>query len=218
MKSVYKRFALGSVCLYFLYNGQQTSLLNTTVNMLLLLLLSSWIIHRANVKTGVQWGVLAAFLLYLCILHSYVTYIDAYYYMNQPYVGYHTIDYEQINIVPFQTIYQNVMGSNVSLVTVVQTIGNLLLLTPLAFSLLHLKMMNRLFSVLLIIFFTTLGIELTQLVMNYIGSGYEFGQEGARAIDVDDVLLNTLSGGIGIGCYLIYQQIFLSNQKDHSIY
>jgi glycopeptide antibiotics resistance protein len=49
-----------------------------------------------------------------------------------------------------------------------------------------------------------LGIELYQLMDNFIVTGFKFG-ESQRAVDIDDVILNTLGALIGILIFIVYK-------------
>ena len=96
---------------------------------------------------------------------------------------------DKVNLVPFKTIdiYQT-WGK--------QNVGNFVMLLPLGIYLPVLyqrfRKSHNFFLVLLICLIVSVGIELLQLATSY------------RSADIDDVLLNTLGGGVG---FLIYQLI-----------
>ena len=96
---------------------------------------------------------------------------------------------DRVNLEPFKTIdiYQT-WGK--------QILGNFVMLLPLGIYLpliyKRLRKAYHFFVVLLICFLVSVGIELLQLATSY------------RSTDIDDVILNTLGGGIG---FLIYQVI-----------
>jgi glycopeptide antibiotics resistance protein len=89
-----------------------------------------------------------------------------------------------------------------------QTLGNLLLLMPLAFAMLSLGILGNKYKVVLATSLTTLFIETTQLFINYSVSGYEYGYEGQRAVDIDDLILNTTGGVIGVLFFMFYKKVF----------
>jgi glycopeptide antibiotics resistance protein len=96
---------------------------------------------------------------------------------------------DKVNLVPFKTIdiYQT-WGK--------QNLGNFVMLLPFGIYLpllyQRLRRAHNFFVVLLTCFSVSVGIELLQLATSY------------RSADIDDVLLNTLGGGVG---FLIYQLI-----------
>lgn len=97
--------------------------------------------------------------------------------------------HDRVNLEPFKTmnIYQT-WGK--------QILGNFVMLLPLGIYLpLIYKVLRKaynFFAVLLLCFLVAVGIELLQLATSY------------RSTDIDDVILNTLGGGVG---FLIYQLI-----------
>ena len=97
--------------------------------------------------------------------------------------------HDRVNLEPFKTIdiYQT-WGK--------QVLGNFVMLLPLGIYLpliyKSLRKAYNFFGVLLICFLVSVGIELLQLATSY------------RSTDIDDVILNTLGGGVG---FLIYQLI-----------
>lgn len=87
-------------------------------------------------------------------------------------------------------------------------------MTPLAFALLSLQIITNKYKVVLAIFLTTVFIEMYQLLANFSISGYVYSEGGTRAIDIDDILLNTMGGLIGIGLFIIYKKMFFSKELD----
>jgi glycopeptide antibiotics resistance protein len=147
-----------------------------------------------------------------------VTYVDISYYFTQEYVGNPFVDFERINLIPFKTIYNDLFGTVVAPVTVIQTIGNLFLLSPLAFALLSLKIFTNKIKVMSTIIFTTLVIELFQFIYNFSVSGYLYSEGGGRAIDIDDVLLNITGGLIGVLMFIIYKKFNLKIVQNKKVF
>ncbi|MBA9028312.1 VanZ family protein [Peribacillus huizhouensis] len=116
---------------------------------------------------------------------------------------------ERINLIPFKTIINDLV-TVAAPVTIIQTLAKLLLLT-LAFAMLSLGIIVNKYRVVLTIFLTTLFIETYQLLDNFIVSGYVYSEGGSRAIDIDEILLNTMAGLIGIVLFIIYKKLFLQN-------
>src|SRR6186713_1139392 len=96
--------------------------------------------------------------------------------------------HDRVNLEPFKTIdiYQT-WGK--------QILGNFAMLLPLGIYLpliyKGLRKAYNFFVVLLICFFVSVGIELLQLATSF------------RSADIDDVILNTLGGGVGFIIYLL---------------
>ena len=172
--------------------------LNLTVNFGVVFVLAVWLISKSTVDNIIEQIISFGFVLYLFILHSYVTYVYIPYYFTQEYIGTPYVNMERINLIPFRTIFNDLFGTVYAPVKVMQTTGNLLLLLPLAFSLLALQVLTKKKKVALIIVFTTLFIEIFQLIENFSVSGYLHSEGGTRAVDIDDLMLNSLSGIIGI--------------------
>lgn len=102
------------------------------------------------------------------------------------------------NLVPFKEIMRfathfSQLGIEVVLINIV---GNVVAFMPLGFLLpLIADKKLKFFAVTLISFGLSLGIELTQLITK-VGS-----------CDVDDLILNTIGGMMGYGCYVIFRKI-----------
>lgn len=100
--------------------------------------------------------------------------------------------HDRVNLEPFKTmdIYQT-FGK--------QILGNFVMLLPLGIYLpllyTRLKKAFSFFVVLMICFLVSVGIELLQLATSY------------RSADIDDVILNTLGGGVGFIIYLLLKPI-----------
>lgn len=105
-----------------------------------------------------------------------------------------------INLIPFIDYLKN----KVSFKVLIKNIGgNLILLSPFILYLcIRFKIVRNLNVCLLISFFISLSIELTQLIMNILSLTY------LRAVHIEDLILNTL-GGV-ITCYIFNKYINLS--------
>ena len=206
--------------LYFIYSYKREiyvgagflDYLNLIVNFGIILVLAVWLIRKSAVNNIIEQIISFGFVLYLFVLHLFVTNIYIPYYFTQEYIGNPYINFDRINIVPFKTISNDLFGTVVAPVTVMQTLGNLFLLLPLAFSLLALQIVTKKRKVAMIVFFTTLFIETFQLVENLSVSGYLYSEGGGRAVDIDDLILNTLGGIIGIFLFTFYKKVFMKNK------
>ena len=183
---------------------------NLGVNSGIVLLISIWLVSKSVVNDTSTFIILFALILYLFVLQSLVTYINVPYYVTQEFIGEFYVNVERINLIPFKTICSNLFGGVVAPVTIIQTVGNLLLLLPLAFGLLSLQIINNKNKVGIIIFLTTVLIELYQLFDNFIASGFMYSEGGSRAVDIDDIILNTIGGLMGIVLFNIYKRVFTS--------
>ncbi|WP_227939947.1 VanZ family protein [Alkalihalobacillus deserti] len=220
-----KWYSLLAVLIYFIYAYQARiyegagllDYLDLLVNFGLIMLIAIWIISKSAVESILEFMILFALILYLFVLHSYVTYVDISYYFNQEYIGNPFVSMEKINLIPFYTIYNDLFGTVVAPVTIIQTIGNFLLLLPLAFALLSLGILTNKYKVVLTILFTTLCIEVFQFLINFSVSGYLYSEGGHRAVDIDDVILNTAGGIVGVLIFIIYKKLILNKITNNKV-
>ncbi|WP_054957898.1 VanZ family protein [Paenibacillus dakarensis] len=211
---------LAASLLYFIYTCRTVlfegvrflDYVNLIVNFGLILLLSIWLISKSTVTNRIEQFISFFLVLYLYVLHSLVTSVYIPYYFTQKYLGNHFVHVDQINLIPFKTIFSDLFVIAVP-VTILQTLGNLLLLSPLAFALLSLGVIGKKYKVILVTFLTSLFIEIFQFFVNYSVSGYEYGYEGPHAVDIDDLILNTTGGVIGVLFFMIYKKMFMKKFK-----
>ncbi|WP_060663514.1 VanZ family protein [Bacillus sp. CHD6a] len=219
-----KWYSLLAVLIYFIYayNAnifERTALdyFDLIVNFGLMMLITVWIVSKSTVESILEFIILFSLILYLFVLHSYVTYVDISYYFNQEFIGNPFVSMEKINLIPFYTIYNDLFGTVVALVTIIQTIGNLFLLLPLAFALLSLGLLTNKYKVVLTIFFTSMCIEVFQFLVNFSVSGYLYSEGGYRAVDIDDVILNTAGGIVGVLIFIIYNQLVTNKITNNKV-
>ena len=96
--------------------------------------------------------------------------------------------------------------------TTLQIFGNAILLFPLG---IYLPLLyNTSFRVSsIIVFSTTLGIELIQLIGSTIDSIYR-EYPYIKAFDVDDLILNISGAIVGFGLYMVFSVLFLKKRKE----
>lgn len=186
--------------------------LNLMVNFGIILALVVWLIRKSAINNILEHIISFGFVLYLFVLHLFVTYIYIPYYFTQEFIGDPYVNFDRINLIPFKTISNDLFGTVVAPVTVLQTLGNLFLLLPLAFSLLALQIVTKKRKVAIVVFFTTLFIETFQFFENLSVTGYLYSEGGGRAVDIDDLILNTLGGVIGIFLFTFYKKSFRNNK------
>jgi len=176
------------------YSG--ASFKRVTGLVLSVLLLYAWIIFvtiRRKQENFLQLTVQASFFVYVFAVLQLTGYFILFKEISSH--GWwdkmnHRIEaHDRVNLVPFKTIdiYQTLDKQN---------LGNFVMLLPLGIYLpliyRRLRKLYHFLIVLLICFLVSVGIELLQLATSY------------RSTDVDDVILNTIGGGVG---FLIYQLI-----------
>lgn len=116
---------------------------------------------------------------------------------------------ERINLIPFKTIISDLV-TVAAPVTIIDFRGTITVNT-ISVRYLSLGIIVNKIWVVLTIFLTTIFIETYQLLDNFIVSGYVYSEGGSRAIDIDEILLNTMAGLIGIVLFIIYKKLFLQN-------
>lgn len=185
--------------------GSRAEFINSVVNGLFLLVITGLLIKLAHLKNGLDFVWFSVFILYIFVLHHLVTYIAAGDFASSTYTGSFHIQKELINLEPFTTIENTFRQTLPTMPTVIQIIGNALMLAPLSFFLLYFKVVKRGSVAILIVFFTSCGIELIQFIQTTLVTGFSgLALPEGRSTDIDDVILNTLSGSVGVLCiYLV---------------
>lgn len=163
-----------------------------------------------NVEMQGIWESTLGFLFfcYLVFVHIMVTWL----YVDQYVLGleFH-ISLRQVNVIPFETLGNVYAMTELPHLYWKQFIGNLLLLTPLGYLILRLRIVRGAWRALWFVFLFTLGIECVQFIKSIF-------IVGGRSTDIDDVILNTLGGLIGIVVHLVIQQIQTVMKKSTSSY
>ncbi|WP_270993761.1 VanZ family protein [Listeria seeligeri] len=199
-------FVLLLPVLYLLYGvslalqfGNNADLINTIANSCLLFIATIILTKMAKLKNWLDFIWFCVFILYIFILLHLVAYISIGDFVNSTYTGNFHIQKEMINLIPFTTIENTITQTLPTMPTIIQIIGNVLLLSPLSFFLLYFKITKSGWKALLVVFLTSYGIELLQFVQTTMITGFEsMSLPPDRSTDVDDIILNTLSGLIGV--------------------
>ena len=102
----------------------------------------------------------------------------------------------------------NSMGFFMVKFWIINILGNIILLSPLAFIMpIISKRFRSLKSVVILCFCTSLFIEFLQFLSLFIGN--------LRSVDIDDVILNTLGAFIGFGAFKVLSRFsFFKNNID----
>ncbi|EAD5766240.1 TPA: VanZ family protein [Listeria innocua] len=199
-------FVLLLPVLYLLYGvslalqfGNNADLINTITNSCILLLTTLILTKLAKLKNWIDFIWFCVFILYIFVLLHLVAYISIGDFVNSTYTGNFHIQKEMINLIPFTTIENTFQQTLPTMPTIIQIIGNVLLLCPLSFFLLYFKITSTAGKTILVIFLTSCGIELLQFAQTTMITGVEsISLPPNRSTDVDDIILNTLSGLIGV--------------------
>ncbi|EAC2903914.1 VanZ family protein [Listeria monocytogenes] len=199
-------FVLLLPALYLLYGislalqfGNNADLINTIANSCLLFLATIILTNMARLKNWIDFIWFCVFILYMIILLHLVAYIAVGDFVNSTYTGNFHIQKEMINLIPFTTIENTFQQTLPTMPTIIQILGNVLLLCPLSFFMLYFKITSTAGKTLLVIFLTSCGIELLQFAQTTMITGFEsISLPPKRSTDIDDIILNTLSGLIGI--------------------
>lgn len=161
-------------------------LIELYINCIPITLCVIFLMKKAIVKNFYKLVVLNAFIVYLCSLHQIVTFIPVWYWRS-PGISSTT---PLINLVPFKTILES---------EITQLIAPLLLLIPIAFALMSLSILKSKKKTIMVTMLISIGIELIQFIENSTGtSAFEIY---SRLTNIDDVILNTLGGVIGVYIY-----------------
>ena len=172
---------------------------------LTILLLFGWIVFvtiRRKQNNFLEVAVQASFFIYVFAVLQLTGYfilfkeISSHDWWDK--MNHRIIRHDRVNLEPFKTIdiYQT-FGK--------QVLGNFVMLLPLGIYLpllyTRLRKAYSFFAVLLICFLVSVCIELLQLATSY------------RSTDIDDVILNTLGGGVGFIIYLLIKTM-ISPKKN----
>ncbi|EHW9791610.1 TPA: VanZ family protein [Listeria innocua] len=199
-------FVLLLPVLYLIYGvslalqfGNNADLINSITNSCILLLTTLILTKMAKLKNWIDFIWFCVFILYIFVLLHLVAYISIGDFVNSTYTGNFHIQKEMINLIPFTTIENTFQQTLPTMPTIIQIIGNVLLLCPLSFFLLYFKITSTAGKTILVIFLTSCGIELLQFAQTTMITGFEsISLPPNRSTDVDDIILNTLSGLIGV--------------------
>ena len=113
-----------------------------------------------------------------------------------------------VNLVKDLIVGVNTMGFFMVKFWIINILGNIILLSPLAFIMPVIsKKFRSLKSVVILCFCTSLFIEFLQFLSLFIGN--------LRSVDIDDVILNTLGAFIGFGAFKVLSRFsFFKNNID----
>ena len=110
------------------------------------------------------------------------------------------------NVIPFYTIKEFMeKAEDNPWLAIYNILGNIIVFIPYGMYLPIIKKSNRLGENMSVVLLTSLIIEIIQYIFN------------VGAFDVDDLILNTLGGFIGISAYFIMLKIFKRREKAKNV-
>lgn len=170
-------------------------LLNIIFNTFLISVLFYWFIRKIHLATIRDFIFASLFFIYLIFVHIMVTWLQlfplSFGFQFSPWT---------INLIPFKTLWNTWAMVHIPGVYWKQFIGNVFLLTPLGYVVLRLKIVQEWIRATGLVFLFTVGIEVVQLLKSTF-------LDGSRSTDIDDVILNTVGGMIGIVVYIVIEKV-----------
>ncbi|MET1247946.1 VanZ family protein [Sporolactobacillus sp. STCC-11] len=171
--------------------------LATLINLIMFTLIFLFITRKIIIRGISQMLFFLAFQLYAWIAFFLLLGID----LHQLWYGLVDRHFERnllfmINVIPFRTLVTQFSSFPTATYAIHQIVGNIIVLAPLSFFLLYFNRvkMRRAF---LVIFLYSLSIEILQFLSDVL-----FFQ--VRAMDIDDVILNTSGAALGLLGYVFY--------------
>lgn len=178
----------------------ELSLIFTFGNTLVSLLLFIAVTRKWPVSNSIDTAFFILALIYFSAAFSLLLAADPspwYAYKQSGIMPYRMPISRAINLIPFGTIIGHFHDYGTPLYAVKEIIGNIIVLSPLCFFLLYFKQMT-IKKAFYVIFCCSLSVELLQLLSDLL----LFQQ---RAVDIDDVILNTSGTVLGIASYQLYR-------------
>lgn len=178
--------------------------LDFIMNITIVTILFYWLLRKVELKGLWEQFLSYAFFCYLVFVHVMVTWL----YIEQYVTGLEfNISLMQVNLVPFKTLGNLYAITEIPQVYWKQFIGNLLLLTPLGYFVLRLRIVKGAWRAVWFVFLFTVGIECVQFIKSIFILG-------GRSTDIDDVLLNTVGGLLGVATHFIINKMSVFMKRD----
>ncbi|WP_121662201.1 VanZ family protein [Metabacillus litoralis] len=185
-------------------------ILQVAVNMIVAVVVLMLLLKPTKLKNIFDWFVGLCFSLYFCVLYHNT--VGNLFFIEDIKYSLENIGYifYSVNLIPIKGII-DVLRYNPS--SLFQIIGNIIMLAPFAFVMLYFKWTSSYKKVIYYSFLCTTGIEFIQFIQNTLLLILNLGI--GRSADIDDVILNTLGGFIGIICYVFWRKLeeFLNYRK-----
>lgn len=192
---------------------QKQIVIESTANVLIETIIVLFILKFINIKTRKDFFTSLTFILYICFLYKLTIYNMAISTMvSKNAINTFKINTDIVDLIPFK----NIAVAFNARVFFIQVFGNLVMLSPLAFFISYYNTDIKLKKLILWIFIITCAIESYQLLQGSILSMYDH-KTTLKVFDIDDIMLNTAGGFIGIFIYRIYLK-FKYNYQNKLIY
>jgi glycopeptide antibiotics resistance protein len=178
--------------------------LETLINLTIVLICLFFLLRQISFSNLFDWVIAVGFTIYFCILFDKTIYFVGLIFLKDHQItveNLHVLFYT-VNPIPFKSIIDELRNLPS---TLYQLFGNVIMLVPLAFSMLHFKWVKSYKQAFWYSVLCTVGIELIQFLHNLYFVLFAIGMN--RSTDIDDVILNTLGAVIGIGCYYVWSKI-----------
>lgn len=189
---------------YHLYNGRY-QLIDFIINSMLVFFVTLWMVRNIKHLTFSDILITGSLYIYLMVVHHLVTFLNLSQLLNVDF-SHLTLNKNMINLEPLKTIHLTFRLKHIPPVMMRQIYGNVFLLAPLGYFILRLKTLRNPLTALLFICFFSIAIEGIQL-------GESYFQIAGRSTDIDDVLLNTLGGLLGIVIFMISDKVSVKSKK-----
>ncbi|WP_445505764.1 VanZ family protein [Niallia sp. 03091] len=201
------------------------------INLTIVLIFAIFLTKKTNILKIHQIILYILFVLYLFLLQALVAHVGLIHFVIMKYIGHHHIMFDRINLIPFHTILKGLTIDNIKdlynqsftlnlsrqrVTPIIQIIGNILMIVPLSFFILSLRISKSKTKTIFLIFIFSIGIELFQLINSYITSGLQYAE--GRGVDVDDIILNTIGAIIGVLVFWIFKVGINGFKKTQKIF
>jgi len=176
-------------------------ILQVLLNITLVSTCMIFLLKRTRLHHVFDWIIGICFSVYFCVLyHNTIEVI----FSGNVHITLENIKYivHSVNLVPFKGII-DVIHNNPS--PLFEIIGNAVMLTPLAFTMLYFKWAKSNKQAIVYSLLCSIGIEFVQFFQSIFALLFEIVR--GRSSDIDDVILNTLGAFIGVGCYILWEKI-----------
>jgi glycopeptide antibiotics resistance protein len=180
-------------------------------NLIIILICLTLLLKLSHFKNILDWVVGILFVVYFYTLYDKTIYFVGSMFIQRYFMislgNLHGVSYT-LNLIPFKSIIYDIryLSSNLY-----QFFGNILMLTPLTFSMLYFRWVKTYKQAFYFSLLCSVGIEIIQFLYNVYFRLFSIGMN--RSTDVDDVILNTIGAIIGIGCYKLWLKIRLMTRE-----
>ncbi|WP_394186196.1 VanZ family protein [Metabacillus halosaccharovorans] len=185
-------------------------IIQVAVSMIVTVVVLMLLLKQTRLENVFDWFVGLSFSFYFCILYHNT--VDNLFFVEDIKYSLENIGYilYSVNLIPIKGII-DVLQYNPS--SLFQIIGNIIMLALFTFVMLYFKWASSYKKAIFYSFLCTTGIEFIQFLQNTLSLILNLGI--GRSADIDDVILNTLGGFIGIICYVFWRKLedFLNSRK-----